>query len=363
LIRHGYCVGRKACRQRPDLFGSNLPDGAPWDPIPARYGAAPSNASANGDRHLRYAAPTTVEARTLQSSALRRIWSTLLDYRDWTSYLYVPIIVPILFLLPYVAVKAYQRTHRINQIVQSLSQGSRDLDQMTRLLEEPSTPYTGVPFEEIDKPLPADPKGFEILQDSRIMDLRNWKPGESGAHDPGSIAYVYRRLKVAKSQDYSGDNRFNLKLLPRDPVKTVARFPSQELQPRLARSILDTADMAQKEARWQAIYDFRQVPVGDPIDIIVEDYSPGIYLRRNENTSVIPIPIYTPTSELTLWILLPTGREYKSWRVVRYPREKPQSVDTVQVVTQYLSEDNSILAFKMLALKPDATYEVQWLYK
>ena len=36
LVRHGYCVGRKACRARPDLFGAELPANAPWDPIPAQ---------------------------------------------------------------------------------------------------------------------------------------------------------------------------------------------------------------------------------------------------------------------------------------------------------------------------------------
>ena len=363
LIRHGYCVARKTCRERPDLFGANLPSQAPWDPIHPRLGAVPPTAAVNGNRAARHVAPATVEARTLQGSALRRIWSTLLDYRDWTSYVYVPIIVPILFLLPYAAVKAYQRTHRINQIVHSLSQGSRDLDQMTRLLEEPSTPYAGVPFEETDTPAPPDPKGFEILQDSRIMDLRNWNPGEAGARDPNSIAYVYRRLKVAKSVDYVGDDQFNLNLLPKDPVKTAARFPPQELPAKLVRSIVDGAGTDKKTARWQAIFDFKQVPDGDSVDIVVEDYSSGIYLRRNDSCSIIPIPVYTPTAELTLWLLLPTGKEYKSWRLVRYPHDKPQNVDTVQVVTQYLSEDNSILAFKLLALKPGFTYEAQWFYK
>src|SRR5262249_56732176 len=33
LIRHAYCLGRKACRSRPDLFGRNLPSDPPWDPI------------------------------------------------------------------------------------------------------------------------------------------------------------------------------------------------------------------------------------------------------------------------------------------------------------------------------------------
>jgi predicted acylesterase/phospholipase RssA len=33
LIQHGYGVGRSVCRERPELFGSNLPAGAPWNPL------------------------------------------------------------------------------------------------------------------------------------------------------------------------------------------------------------------------------------------------------------------------------------------------------------------------------------------
>ena len=33
LVRHGYCVGRKVCREHPDLFGADLPGNSPWDPI------------------------------------------------------------------------------------------------------------------------------------------------------------------------------------------------------------------------------------------------------------------------------------------------------------------------------------------
>jgi len=40
LVRHGYCVGRKACQARPDLFGADLPRDVPWDPVPRPYGAA-----------------------------------------------------------------------------------------------------------------------------------------------------------------------------------------------------------------------------------------------------------------------------------------------------------------------------------
>jgi predicted acylesterase/phospholipase RssA len=35
LVQHGYCVARKTCRAHPNLFPGDLPNGAPWDPLPA----------------------------------------------------------------------------------------------------------------------------------------------------------------------------------------------------------------------------------------------------------------------------------------------------------------------------------------
>jgi hypothetical protein len=107
LIRHGYAVARKACGTRPDLFGSGFPAKAPWDPIPQAHGAT-FTASAVSVLTGRRRAPAsaTVEARTLQASAQRRIWSTLWDFRDWASYVYVPFFASLIFLVPYLVVKA-----------------------------------------------------------------------------------------------------------------------------------------------------------------------------------------------------------------------------------------------------------------
>src|SRR6516165_3685125 len=139
LVQHGYCVARKACRSRPDLFGEELPKDYPWDPIPKTDGAAVTQPSATASaRLLRRPAPAerngdecapaadTLKARTLQGSAVRRIWSRVLDYRDWVSYIYVPIIIPLLILLPYVARKVHRHSYKVNRLIRSLAQGSRD---------------------------------------------------------------------------------------------------------------------------------------------------------------------------------------------------------------------------------------------
>jgi predicted acylesterase/phospholipase RssA len=363
LIRHGYCVGRKTCRAHPDLFGTDLPDHSPWDPIPAARGAAPSPPSATRlEGPQRAVAAATVEARTLQASGYRRIWSTLFDFRDWASYLHLPVLLPLLVLLPYFLVTFYQHSRRINQIVRSLSQGSRDLEQMTRLLEAHSVAWEGVPFEEVDKVAEPSVTGFEILQDSRIMDLRDWKPEEAGKKDPNSLSFGYRRLKVSKLPDAAEANVFYANLIANDP-KTGVRFLPQELSPRLRRGNLEDTGPGEKKCRWQVAYDFQQVPPGEPVDLIVEYYSPGQYLQRRGSGTVLTIPVYTPTAELTLWVLMPAEKAYRSWRIARYHKETPQNVERVRVVTEYLADDFTILTFKLLSLKAGYVYEVQWFYK
>src|SRR5262249_56645024 len=99
----------------------------------------------------------------------RRIWSTLLDRRDWTSYVYVPLIVPILLLVPYLLFTSQQRSQRISHLIESLSQGSPDLDQMSRLLNGRQVPWRGAPAEEVRGFEEPDNQGFGILQDSLIF--------------------------------------------------------------------------------------------------------------------------------------------------------------------------------------------------
>ncbi|MBV8488475.1 MAG: patatin-like phospholipase family protein [Planctomycetaceae bacterium] len=362
LVRHGYCVGRKACRAHPDLFGAGLPVGAPWDPIPGpRATALPVSEAMSSHRPSAEPVAATVEARTLQASAGRRVWSTLLDRRDWISFVYVPLIIPILVMVPYLVVKSHQRSQRINHLVESLSQGSRDLENMSRLLETRPTPVTGVAAEEVHSLDEPDFQGFEILQDSRIVDLRGWRPVESGKSDPGSWMYNYRRLKVAK-QSKSGANRFRVQLLPTSP-KTGVRFPPQQLQPKLLKADMESSVPGQKECRWQASFDFQKVAAGDFVDLIVEYDSPGRFLQRGESSTAMPFQIQAETAELTTWVLMPEGQEYRTFRIIRYKTGKPEEVEAVKVVTEYLAEDFTILAFKLLSLKPGYTYEVSWSYR
>ena len=362
LVRHGYCVGRKVCRAHPELFGAELPLGAPWDPSTGPAATAPRTTLPLLSRGP-LAAPlaATAEARSLQDSSQRRIWSTLFDRRDWTSYVYVPLLVPILFVLPYLVIKSHQRSQRINHLVESLSQGSRDLGQMSRLLEGKQEPWIGEPAEEVRAFEESDFKGFGILQDSRIFDLRGWKPAKPTENDPKSLVFGYRRLKVFKEAEEAGNNLFHVYLLGSSP-KMAVRIPQQQLQPKLSMCSVENATSGRKDYHWRATYDFQHIPTGEFVDLIVEYHSPGENLQRGGNGTELVFPIRADTAELTAWIMMPEGREYQSFRIIQYETGKPKVVEPVTVVTEYLAEEHTIIAFKLLSLKSGYTYEVSWTY-
>jgi hypothetical protein len=173
---------------------------------------------------------------------------------------------------------------------------------------------------------------------------------------------VYRRLKVVKQRENTGNKVFRLHLLPTSPTAAI-RFPSQLLQPKLRMSDVESSVPGEEECRWEADFDFRRVAPGEFVDLIVEERSSGHYLQRGPSVSALTFQVQVATAELTTWILMPRAKEYRDFRVSRHENGKPDSVEPVRVVTEYLPEDYTILAFKLLALKPGWTYEVSWSYK
>ena len=399
LVRHGYCIGRKACRSRPDLFGGNLPDGAPWDPLPQRPDPAPASEAGpagpvprtqpadsqaapvrsvrrprivrriwqslfhgNGGRDAaastREPTATTAEARELQLSSSRRIWSSLLDRRDWTTYIYVPILVPILLILPYFSIHYYQRSVRLNNLSQSFAQGSPDLVQLSRLLDDgPPEPWTGVAVEEGHDTTAKDPGGFKILDDSRITDLRAWNPAMVGKAHHDSRIYCYRRMKVVKLPDLKGRSQFHVRLILAGDGQV--RFPTQELQGQARKTALEDG----KKFLWEAVFDFTRVPDGRPVEIIIESQGSGLFLRGGESTTGMVLDIDTPTAELSQWVLMPKGHDYQNYRYTYYKRDEPDTAKDGLFTTEYMSRDSTILAFRILALEPGYEHEIFWTYK
>src|SRR5207249_4776843 len=151
-------------RDHPDLFAAEVPTDPPWDPADGTTASLPLPAMSHTDSgkeapaRSRKALPVNVAARMLQGSAVRRIWTQLFDFRDWVSYVYVPIIIPLLFVTPFLAVRYYEHARRVEALTESISQGSPDLDVISRLLDGPVLPWTGEVAEEVSQ---LDQRSFQ----------------------------------------------------------------------------------------------------------------------------------------------------------------------------------------------------------
>ena len=86
-------------------------------------------------------------------------------------------------------------------------------------------------------------------------------------------------------------------------------------------------------------------------------------MQQATGAASLSFDIEVETVELSRWLLLPEGKEFRDFRLIRYEKGKPETADDVKVVTRFLSDDYSILAFKLLALKPGYTYELTWFYR
>jgi hypothetical protein len=122
-------------------------------------------------------------------------------------------------------------------------------------------------------------------------------------------------------------------------------------------------DPDDKEVRLEASFDFHGVPVGNYVDLYLESQSPGQFLSPTENGTEIVWDVPVATAELIMWVLMPEGMEYQDFHVSRFQTGKPEKVEPVKVVTEYLATDYTILAFKLQPLKTGYTYTVNWFYK
>ena len=125
LLRHGYCVARKLCKKHPSIFSEKLPKSAPWDP----YGEYPKEREKEGDPKDKTLSvkPSmfTKKARILQSSSQRSIWKHIFDFKDVVSYLYVPILVPLLVLMPYFIYEFHRQSVLVSQLNDGISRSMR----------------------------------------------------------------------------------------------------------------------------------------------------------------------------------------------------------------------------------------------
>ena len=147
------------------------------------------------------------------------------------------------------------------RLVDSLAHSNPDIDILSQLMAGPVEPFKGEPAEEVRGIEPPNYKGFSILQDSGILDLRPWNPGDSA-----SPVYGYRHLKVLKNPDNTGTDVFRVVELTTQPDAQF-RFRPSPYPPRLRRACGENPGTKEAACQFEVGVDLSKVPTGQVVDV------------------------------------------------------------------------------------------------
>jgi predicted acylesterase/phospholipase RssA len=357
LVRHGYCVGRSVCRSRPDLFGTAIPTEKPWDPLASESDKKVEPLPADALTSPAGSAEAE-DSRSLQQSAGRRIWSSLLDYHDWTSYIYVPLLIPIFVVLPYFIMKWYRQAHIDQQLVESMAQSNRDYAFMRKLLqEEPRPALEGMRPEEVRELTPMDYKGFEVIADMRVFDFRPWKPSTGRSSDEHSWAHGYRRVRVQKLEPHA--NRFVM--LGRTKTAQIDVRSLTDRVPMKLRLLRNTAQKADTPLNiFEIEFDLSKIPVRTVVDLAIEysDREP-----RPANWQALDFYVDADTALLSLWLLMPHDLPVKNFDVYRFSSGKEPVPEIIAPSQQIALMNGRIAAFSVASAKAGFIYEFRPTYQ
>ena len=140
LAQHGYEVARKVCRQQQVIADARIPDTPPWQPVLVKEPEIqPANAAPFPGPAL-----ATKLSRRLRMAGWRRVWSTLLDWRDWPSYVYLLIAFVLLFFVPLQVYQLYRKSQMQAMVIDAITSGNPEVGQILDLVtSDPTSEWIG----------------------------------------------------------------------------------------------------------------------------------------------------------------------------------------------------------------------------
>jgi hypothetical protein len=361
LVQHGYEVMRQVCRSHPELFGQSLPTGEPWDPLPTPK----PTVSIPPGRPDRPPAPTTIQARELQQSAVRRIVSTLVDWRDGMTYVFLPLVIAVVLAFPALLLWSYSHISRDERALAAIASTDPDEMKVIELLRDgPIGALEGMAVRDVDRLEPPDYRGFNIITDGHIVDFRSRDLIHSSF--PASRAshlYQYRRLLVRKLQVDGADEHLRLQFSTK-AITFAFRCNNPGLSPVLKRMQQAPANdgAAASRYRLELDLDFTKVPANTTVDVIVDG---AIQHEGDGATKQILHPVphtsYGDTKLATIWIILPNRRNAGRLQVISYPTDRPQEKREAYPTREFVSTRKNLVGWQIVGPAPDTTYESYWV--
>ncbi len=356
LTQHGYGVMRKVCKTRPDLFGDSLPTGAPWDPTSI-------NEMSNFRSSREKTNPITSQARELQKSSQRQVVGRLLNLKDWPTYVFLPLLALILIGVPYLAWQSYKVAKLSSMIVDSITFSNPDFHLVMRLAQQNPIPgnWKLSEPEEVDELKTPNIREFVLTTDTRIFDLRAWKPGDFEK----PIVY-YRRMRVRRLAPTEEESPTDVGVLRiHQPITTKdfqMRFDAQEVKSAIR---IATQEMPSGESAFvaESEFDLSRVPIGSDFDLGFEIVASGGLQGRRDNAGKVSFPIVAKTNVAAMWILLPDGHPYQDFSLLAFQTDDPSIVESIAPTYRFDMEDGSLFGWMLVAPRDEYTYDCRWTWR
>ena len=350
LVQHGYCVARQVIREESPLPGASIPETAPWDPLQTvcTQDARPAGrAFALAD-----ATSALSSARELQRSATRRTVSTLLSWKDWPTYVWVPVVAFVLLAVPYTLYRYRETTRQQGYVLSAVTATSPLYRTMLQLLENGEPPsIEPVAYEEVESLQPTDFTGFQVLSDDRIYDLRSWTSDHDEVLSP---PYAHSRMRVRRTEDGTENALLRLQGVSTDRELAIECRPDS-LRPRYSR-----ADQPDGSYHWELSLDFSRVPIGADTVLVLEEMIPSDAAMQVGREGRFQFSIKADTGLVRIWMLMPEGRDYEKFEISGFPLGHPELAEVVVPATTVRLPIGAIATFQLINPKHNYRYVCRW---
>jgi predicted acylesterase/phospholipase RssA len=352
LVQHGYEVARKICRR---MTGEqcSIPSQPPWTPISNEKF---TNRSSSDAKSFSPASATQL-ARRLRRSSHRRVWSTLLDPRDWPSYLYVLVALVLFVYLPLQVYRLHERAELQATVIDSIAKGDPDFREVLGLLDkDPTSDWSTITVGEQAEPTELDFTGLEILTYSRLVDLRKWNPDEKTPEAKGRVL-VRDRLTLRVTDSKSNRHVTYRTALPLEDVEF--RQPPGQLQAVISRVRKGVDVFEGYGPAYEIQYDLSQIPFGEPVTIELAALARLPVLEFDRS----PIVLKFKTDMLSMWMMFPENRPYRTYSLVHYPADKSAPPQMVNPRNKIDHPYGSLIGWSVVNPQVGTVYECRWTTK